>query len=125
MLCEIKKEILTTYNTEIVESTICQTLHQLNFSRKKMRITAMQQDDLLRKYFSSEIEFYNAKMFVFLDETNTDRSDAIRKYGYGWRGRPIVSQKLLMRGQHLSIYHGFYEHCWLTRLCHCDWWSKW
>jgi len=24
------------------------------------------------------------------------------KYGYGWRGKPIVSQKLLIRGQHLS-----------------------
>ena len=41
-------------------------------------------------------------MFVFLDETGTDRRDAIRKYGYGWRGKPIVAHKLLVRGQHLS-----------------------
>ena len=102
MLCEIQKEILSAYNTEIAESTICQTLHQLNFSRKKMCITATQQDDLQRRYFATEIAFYNPKMFVFLDETGTDQRDAIRKYGYGWRGRPIVSRKLLMRGQHLS-----------------------
>jgi len=102
MLCEIQREILSTYNTPIAESTICQTLHQLNFSRKKMHIAASQQDDLLRRYFASEINYYSANMFVFLDETGTDRRDAIRRYGYGWKGKPIVSQKLLIRGQHLS-----------------------
>ena len=58
---------------------------------------------MLRALFVSEVEFYKANMFVFLDETGTDRlRDAIRKYGYGWRGKPIVAHKLLVRGQHLS-----------------------
>ena len=55
MLCEIQKEILSAYNTEIAESTICQTLHQLNFSRKKMCITAIQQDDLQRRYLQPRL----------------------------------------------------------------------
>jgi len=42
ILCEIQREILAIYNTEISEPTICWTL---NFSRKKMYIAAMQQDD--------------------------------------------------------------------------------
>ncbi|XP_065892893.1 uncharacterized protein [Dysidea avara] len=99
MLHEIQKEIENAFNMDI---TICRALHQLNFSRMKMRIAATQQDDLLRSYFTSEIAFYKANMFVFLDETGTDRRDAIRKYGYGWRGKPIVANKLLFRGQHLS-----------------------
>ena len=41
-------------------------------------------------------------MFIFLDETGTDRRDTMRKYGYSWWGRPAVAQKLLVRGQHLS-----------------------
>ena len=39
-------------------------------------------------------------MFVFLDETGTSNRDMMHKYGYSWRGRPAVAQKLL--GQHLS-----------------------
>ena len=102
MLLEIQNEISTAFNMEIAESTICQVLHQLNFSRKKMCISAMQQDQMLRALFLSEVVFYKANMFVFLDETGTDRRDAIRKYGYDWRGKPIVAHKLLVRGQHLS-----------------------
>ena len=83
-----------------------------------MRIAATQQDYLLRRYFTSEIAFYHADMFVFLDETGTDRRDAIRKYGYGWRGKPIMSNNLSMRGQHLSTM-AFMSTAG-TRLCHCD-----
>jgi len=64
---------------------------------------ATQQDDLLRRYFTGEIAFYNADMFVFLDKGGSERRDSIRKYGYGWRVKPMSSNKLLMRGQHLSI----------------------
>ena len=104
MLHEIQNEVSTAFDVElrIAESTICQVLHQLNFSRKKMYIAATQQDQMLRALFVSEVESYKANMFVFLDETGTDRRDAIRKYGYGWRGKPIVAHKLLVRGQHLS-----------------------
>ena len=102
MLHEIQNEVSTAFDMEIAESTICQVLHRLNFSRKKMCIAATQQDQMLRALFVSEVEFYKANMFVFLDETGTDRRDAIRKYGYGWRGKPIVAHKLLVRGQHLS-----------------------
>ena len=41
-------------------------------------------------------------MFIFLDETGSDRRNALRKYGYSFRGMPAVSHKLLIRGQHLS-----------------------
>ena len=102
MLHEIQNEILTTFNTRIAESTICQILHKLQFSRKKMCIVATQQDEMLCALFVSEVSFYKANMFVFLDETGTDRRDVICKYAYGWRGKPIVAQKLLVRGQHLS-----------------------
>ena len=37
-----------------------------------------------------------------LDETKSDRHNALRKYGYSLWGIPAVSCKLLVRGQHLS-----------------------
>ena len=86
---------------KLAEST-CQFLHTQNFSRQKMRITATQRDKALRALFASELSIYNADMFIFLDETGTDRRDAMRRYAYSFRGRPAVAQKLLVRGHHLS-----------------------
>ena len=37
-----------------------------------------------------------------MDETGTDRRDAMRRYAYSWRRKPVVAQKLLVRGRHLS-----------------------
>ena len=57
---------------------------------------------MLCALFVSEVAFYRAKMFVFLDESGTDKRVAIHKYGYGWRVKPIVAHKLFARGQYLS-----------------------
>ena len=43
-----------------------------------------------------------SRIFVFVDETGTDRRDSMRKFGYSLRGKPPVSQKLLFRGQQVS-----------------------
>ena len=84
MLHEIQTEIFRAFNMEIAESMICRTLHQLQFSRKKMCIAATQQDEMLRALFASEVGY------------------AFRKYGYGWREKPVLAHKLLVRGQHFS-----------------------
>ena len=64
-----------------------------------MRISATRRDEALR---ANELSVYKANMFVYLNETGTSNRDVMRKYGYSWRGRPAVAQKLLVRGQHLS-----------------------
>ena len=102
MLSEIQKEVMQVRNAELAQSTICKFLHNYKFSRLKMQVTAKQRDETLRASFASELSVYSSSMFIFLDETGTDRRDAMRKYAYSWRGRPAVAQKLLVRGQHLS-----------------------
>ena len=102
MLVEIQKEVMQVMNVELAQSTICQFLHNYKFSRQKMQVTAKQRDEVLRASFASELSVYSSSMFIFLDETGTDRRDTMRKYGYSWRGRPAVAQKLLVRGHHLS-----------------------
>ena len=67
-----------------------------------MRVVAKQRDDLSRAIYAEEVRLYNTEMFIFLDETGSDRRDARRKFGYSLRGKPAVSNKLLIRGQHLS-----------------------
>ena len=102
LLREIQAEVKEVAGMDLAESTICQFLHTQNFSRQKMRITATQRDEALRAVFASELSIYNADMFIFLDETGTDRQDAMCRYAYSFRGRPAVAQKLLGRGHHLS-----------------------
>ena len=103
MLAEIQDEVLKVTNVELAQSTICQFLHRHNFSRQKMHITATRRDEALRLQFAGDLSVYKSEMFIFLDETGTDRRDTLRKYGYSWRGKPAVAQKLLVRGQHLSL----------------------
>ena len=50
-------------------------------------------------------------MMVFVDESGCDRRDAIRKFGYGLRGKSAKRQKLLVRGQHVSIIAAMTTEC--------------
>jgi len=47
---------------------------------------------------------YKPPVLVFLDETGTDRRDAMRRFGYSYslRGKPARTHKMLVRGKHLT-----------------------
>ena len=59
-----------------------------------MQIVAKQQDKELREQFAIDVSLYQPHMLMFVDETGRD---AMRKYGYGLRGKPPRSCKLLVR----------------------------
>ena len=84
-----KVEYLTGSNLSL--SIICHLLHEQNFSRTKMRMVARQRDEFTRAIYAAEVVLYSPKMFIFLDETGSDRRNALRKYGYSLRGIPVVS----------------------------------
>lgn len=69
---------------------------------QRLQLTALQWDDFLRSQFAFEVSIYNQEMFIFLDETGSDKQNAVRRYGYSLRGRPMVCQKLLVRGKRIS-----------------------
>ena len=101
-LREIRSKVLYLTGSDLSLSTICQLLSEQRFSRKKMRFVARQRNDFTRAIYAAEVALYDSGMFVFLDETGSDRRNVLRKYGYSFRGIPAVSHKLLVRGQHLS-----------------------
>ena len=45
---------------------------------------------------------YKPEMFVFIDETGTDRCEALRTHGYSLCGVPAKYQKALVRGSSVS-----------------------
>ena len=101
-LREIQKQVEYLTGSSLSPSTICKVLHDQGFSRKKMQLIARQRDVALRAIYAAEMSVYDADMFVFLDETGSDRRNVLRKYGYSWRGKRGVSHKLLVRGEHLN-----------------------
>ena len=101
-LRELLYQILQDHGEEISESAICRFLQRSGFTRQKLKITASQRDDLVRANFISEVSIYNPDMFIFLDETGSDRHNSVRRYGYCPRGKPLVSRVFLSRGVRIN-----------------------
>ncbi len=123
-LREIQGELLKETGAEVSLSTVCRFLHRNGFSRQRLRIVASQRDDFLRAQFVSDVSIYEPEMLIFLDETGSDKRDCIRKYGYSLRGKPLVSHRLLIRGQRISAI-AFMSHGWNVTLQNskpqCEW----
>ena len=99
---EVQKDVMDTLQLEVDISTICRFLKESGFTRQKLCYVALQRDDYLRQKFTWDMSLYDPSMFIFLDETGTDRRDVPRKYGYSMRGKPAHRHTLLVRGEHVS-----------------------
>ena len=49
-----------------------------------------------------DTSIFSSEMFVFLDESCSDRRDALRRYGYSLRGMPAKALSMFPRGNHFS-----------------------
>ena len=67
-----------------------------------MKLVAIQRSDVRRAEYLSEILEFKPEMLVFIDETVSDRRNAIRKFGYGLRGLTPVSHRLCLGGKRIS-----------------------
>ena len=82
---------------DVSPSSLCK---KSKFSRKTMHLVALQRDQELRATFATDVSLY---ALVFVDETGCNRRDALRKDGYRIRGKPVKCQKLLVRGERISV----------------------
>lgn len=101
-LTEVCDELFKATGREVHPSTICRTIHSLGFTRQKLRKVALQQSEEKRGEFLAEMAFLDPSMFVWLDETGSDRRNNIRHYGYGLRGITPVDHQLRIGGNRVS-----------------------
>lgn len=101
-LRELQTELQATTGTDVSLSTICNFVHKSGFTRKKLSVVALQRSDELRAQYMREVSIYTPEMMVFVDETGSDKRDAMRRFGYSLRGKPARVMKLLSRGKHLT-----------------------
>ena len=112
-LREIQSKVEHLTGSDLSLSTICHLLQEQHFSRKKKKLIARQRDEFTRAIYAAEVSLYNPEMFIFLDETGSDRRNALRKYGYSFQGIPAVSHKLLIRSVPLLAL--VCRDCWSVR----------
>lgn len=99
----LRSELLSQLGLDITKNAICKFLHKAGLTRQMLKTYAIQTEEALCSKFSADVSFYREEMLIFLDETETDCQDTFRKKGYSLRGKPTRSQKLLVRGDHVSV----------------------
>ena len=75
------------------KSTICRETKRMGLTRKKMRI-ATQRSDIARAHFMVQVENMSADTFIWIDETGSDKRNALRKYAYSLRGVTQILQQM-------------------------------
>ena len=81
-------------------STIGHFLSSSGFTRQKLQQVALQRDKFERAQYVSDVSVYSSDMFVFIDETGTDRRNMLHKNSA--RGRAPQNHSLLIRGERVS-----------------------
>ena len=101
-LHELQHAIYLSSGTSVCTATICNFLHKQDFSRHKLTFAAQQRNEELRSLYLSEISVLDPHMFVFVDETGSDKRLALRRYGYSLKGTRAIAEKALIRGKRFS-----------------------
>ena len=102
-LDELQLELQAHTGVHVSLSTIYRTLQRLGFTRKKLRYVVLKRSEVDRATCMEEMEYINAEMIVWIDESGSDRRDSIRRYGYHLRGLTPVSYNLGPQGKRLSV----------------------
>ncbi len=105
-LGEIRQEIRDVLQVDLSVSTICRLLQRYSITRKKIMQVAVQRCYSLRGAFMAQCLLLDSRMYVWVDETGTDRRDNIRKYGYAIRGVRPVTHRFLARGKRINVIAG-------------------
>ena len=101
-LSEVCQKLREITGIEASPATVCRVIHRNGFTRKKIKQVAIQQSVEARGRFAAEVQFYNVRQFVWVDETGSDRRDQMRKFGYSLKGEPPVYHRILHRGKRIS-----------------------
>ena len=101
-LHEIQHQLQEIYGVKIHVSTICRTLKFMGCTRQVIRHVALQQSELLRAKFMSEVSLYDPNMLIWIDESGCDRRNSTRRHAYSIRGIRPIDHRILIRGARYS-----------------------
>ena len=85
-LRELQQILQSTSGVHVNISTIWRALKRLGFTHKKIKQLPIQRSEEARMEFMAEISAYDPSMFIWLDETGSNKRNSVREYGYALRG---------------------------------------
>lgn len=101
-LDEVQEELLDKTGTWVSKSTICREAKRMGLTRKKMRRIASQRSEIARAHFMVQVENMSADTFIWVDETGSDKRNALRKYAYSLQGVTPINYCLYIPGKRIS-----------------------
>ena len=99
---EIQQELCDQTGTWVSKSSICREAKKMGLTRKKVRRIATQRSDIARAYFMVQVESMSANTFIWVDETGSDKQNALRKYAYSLQGVTPINYCLYTSGRQIS-----------------------
>ena len=97
-LHEIQTSLLQLTGTK--HSNHLQILTPSGIFPKKIKTYSSTED--LKRQFLSDISLFEPHMFIFVDETGSDKRSTLHKFGYSFKGMHALAEKPLIRGQRYS-----------------------
>ena len=101
-LDEVQEDLFDKTGKWVSKSTVCREAKRMGLTRKKMRRIATQRSDIVRAHFMVQVENMSADTFIWVDETGSDKRNALRKYAYSLRGVTPVNYCLYIPGKRIS-----------------------
>ena len=101
-LRELQHELLQHTGRLIDTSTICRAVKRLGMTCQRIRHLVLQRSEVKRAEFAAEMHILDPSMIIWIDEMGSDRRNALRKYGYGFRGLPPQDYSLQLRSKRHS-----------------------
>ena len=83
-------------------STICRTLQHLGITQQRVQVIALPRSEDLRIKFIAEVSTFKPEMYIWIDETGTDRRNAFRSHGYSFCGLTSKTYCLIVGGYRIS-----------------------
>ena len=99
---EVQLDLFEKTGTWISKSTICREAKRMGLTRKKIGKIALQRSDVARATFMVQVEHMDSSMFLWVDETGSDRRNTLRKYAYSLRGITPLNYCLYQSGRRIS-----------------------
>ena len=78
-LHEVQERLFQVTGIWVHVSTICRTIKEQGFTRKKVQTIALQQSEEKRIQYMAEIAMFSADLLIWIDETGSDRRNSIRR----------------------------------------------
>lgn len=98
---EVQQHLFDKCGTWVSKSTLCREAKRMGLNRK-MREIASQRSDIARASFMGQVETMNTDMFVWVDETGSDKRNVMWHYAYTLRGVTPINYCLYIPGKRIS-----------------------